>query len=244
MGRMGRIGRMGLLAVCLAAGFAASGAKEVRHQVMANGYYAREVRDQDWHVRIVGEIPSLCGAYLLIHDAKSRVIHHGVVPHGKYPSGKPFVVTVKKDGVVGDYKIIMVGHQRDKLGVTVPWTDLPYEAYGGSSFSIGHDLNIKPFFKPPPGVKKMHLGAYKGHLRVLDAKGKVVADTYTQGRKHGRYDNAVEFKVKPGATYTIERKCFYFRSYIPGTLFLAFERGRSFAPSPELDKVKWWELVK
>jgi len=215
-----------------------------RYNIMADGYYAREEKDGDWRVRIVGEIPSLCGAYLLIHDENGKVVYHGVVPHGSYTEEKPFVAKVPRDGIAGDYRIKMVGHQDDKLGVLAPWTDLPREVYGSGGFSTGHDARIKPVFKTPEGVEKMHLGAYKGQLKVYDSKGAVVADTEKTGKLHGKYDNAVEFPVTPDETYTLERKCMYFRSYIPRTCFLAFDESKWFCPSPKLDEVKWWELVK
>ena len=233
------------MALCLTVGSvtgrAAKPAEPLRYNVMANGYYAREAVDRDWHIKLGGEIPSLCGAYLIVHDAKGKPIYHGVVPSGKYTAAKPYTVTVKKDGVTGDYKIVMVGHQRDKLGLLAPWTDLPYEVYGGSSFSVGHDPKLMVYFKGPKGADEMYLGAYKGQLSVFDEAGKLVADTKL-GHLHGRYDNAVKFKTVPGKTYQLKRKCFYFRSYTPSTFYLCFDADRWFQPSPELDKVKWWEI--
>ena len=61
-----------------------------------------------------------------------------------------------------------MGSERDALGVAAPWTDLPHEAYGGGSMSVGNAPNVKVYFKAPEGVTKMSLGAFKGHLKVVD----------------------------------------------------------------------------
>ena len=89
----------------------------------------------------------------------------------------------------------------------------------------------------------MHLGAFKGHLKVLDKERKVVADTRETGKKQGRHHNAVEFEVTPGESYILETGN-YFLSLIPNALFLTFDLGRWFQPAPELDKVEWWKIVK
>lgn len=231
------------LLLCGGAAWAQNPAPAVRYNVMAGGYYAREVKDQEWHLTLTGEIPSLSGAYVVVHDAQGKLIHSGVIPHGKYPPEKPFRVTVKPDGVVGDYKIIILGYQDDLLGLVTPFTDLPLEVYGGGSMSMGHEPTAKPYFMVPEGVTKMKLGAYAGSFQVYDADNKVVADSRKEGVKE-KYDNTVEFPVTPGKVYRFERQSMYFRSYTPGAFYIALSRERCFVPSPELDKVKWWELVK
>lgn len=218
-------------------------AKPGRYHVMCNGYYAREVKDQEWHLTLVGEIPSQSGAYVVVHDAQGKCLHHGAIPQGKYPPEKPYLVTIKPDGVTGDYKIIILGHQNDMLGLNVPFTDLPYEVYGGGTMVVGPAANVKPFFKVAEDVTTLKLGAYKGQLRVIGAAGKTVADT-REGAIKEKYDNTVEFDVVPGETYQLERECMYFRSYTPGEFFLAFTPERWFKPAPDLDNVKWWDLVK
>lgn len=223
----------------------AQDAKQVSHySVFATGCYVREANNQEWSLRLVGKIPSLCGAYMVVHDAAGKTIYHGVIPHGSYPEDKPYVVTIKPDGIAGDYKIVIVGHQNDMLGLTAPFTDLPFEVYGGWTFAIGDDPNTKPFFKAPEGVTKMKLGAYKGHLKVFDKAGKIIADTRVGGQQM-KYDNTVEFAVTQGETYQLHREeCFYFKSYLPGTFFIVFQPERWFSPSTNLDTIKWWEGVK
>jgi hypothetical protein len=219
--------------------------QEQHNTVLANGYYARETEDREWHLRLVGEIPSLCGTYIVIHDAAGKIIHHGMIPRGQYPADKPYEVAIKADGIVGDYKIIFVGHQNDRLGLSTPYTDLPFEVYGGEgdSMSIGHALGVDLFFQVPAGVEKMKLGAYFGKLKVTDKAGAVIADTRVSGKVE-KYDTTLEFAVKPGETYRLARECFYFRSFVPNTFYFAFDPARCFSPTSTLDQVKWWEGVK
>lgn len=214
-----------------------------RYAVTADGYYGREPKDGVWHIRLVGEIPSLCGAYLVVHDAAGRTVHHGPIPHGLYPAERPFDVAIPADGRAGDYKIVLVGHQRDKLGVTWPFTDLDAEVFGGCTFAISRDAGRLPAFRAPPGIDAMKLGAYKGHLQVLDEAGTVVADTRVSGVEE-KYDRTVEFAVTTGAVYRLKRDCFYFRDYLGKRLFMAFDPARWFFPDPALDDVAWWEGVQ
>lgn len=209
-------------------------------QVMAGGYYMREPTDREWHIRLKGDIPSLAGAYIVMHDAKGKIVYRGEVPHGTYPPEKPYVVTVPKDGVTGDYKFVLIGHQNDMLGVRAPFTDLPFEVYGGTNFSVGHNPAVRVYFKATPGVTKQTVGGYKGEVQVLDRKGGVVADTRRLGYKgpKGR-DHLVDFTPQQGTLYRMERKCFYFRA--KPAIYITFFPDRWFAPSPELDQVKWWE---
>lgn len=198
------------LALELTPSYGREAEKPRRGTIMAAYCYVREVTDQDWHLCLVGEIPSLCGVYVVIHDVAGKLLHHGVVPHGTYPPDRPHLVTIERDGATGDYRIVMLGTQRDKLGVTAPWTDLPYEVFGGGNFTIGRSGRVQ--FKAPEGVTKMHLGAFKGHLKVLDKERKVVADTRETGKKHGKHHNAVEFEVTPGEPYILATGN-YFRLY-------------------------------
>jgi len=243
--RRWRPGTLVLLGVILAASrWTRSGQapeKPVHHSIMAANCYVRETADREWHLRFVGEIVSQCGVYIVVHDVEGTSLYHGPIPHGEYRPDKPHVVTIEKDGKTGDYGIIMLGTQKDKLGVEAPWTDLPYEVYTGGSLTIGRSGRV--YFRAPEGVTKMHLGAFKGHLKVLDRQEGTVVDTRKTGKKHGKYDNAVEFAVTPGKIYALETGN-YFQSYLPNTLYLTFDPDRWFQPSPEIQKVKWWETVK
>jgi hypothetical protein len=98
--------------------------------------YVRETKDREWHLYFSGEVPiySWAGASLIVHDATGRIIHREVIPRGVYPKDKPRVITIKPDGLTGDYRIVMVGHQIQFLGScgTVS-TDLAFEAFQPST---------------------------------------------------------------------------------------------------------------
>jgi len=127
----------------------------------------REPTDREWHLYFTGEVQvySWAGAALVVHDATGKIIHREVVPRGIYPEEKPYVVTVKPDGMTGDYRAVMVGHQIQFLGVCgMVWSDLPLEVYGGARVSVEKSPANKPWFKAPDGVTKMKLGAAKGNF--------------------------------------------------------------------------------
>ncbi len=96
----------------------------------------RETQDREWHLYFTGEVPvySWAGAALIVHNDTGRIIHREVVPRGVYPKDKPRVITIKSDGLTGDYRIVMVGHQVQFLGFcgTVA-TDLSFEPFQPST---------------------------------------------------------------------------------------------------------------
>ena len=179
----------GLAALLAVAGLAAEPMPPVS-QVMADGYYVRETRDQAWQLRITGEIPSLCGAWILVHDRAGRKVVSRQIPHGLYSEEAPWVLEVPRDGIEGDYVIRIIGHQRDLLGIRVPLSDLPGEVYGGNSFTIGHEPGRRIAFQVDESRHQVKLGAYKGHLTVRDATNGIVADT----RQHALPDSDSVFR--------------------------------------------------
>jgi len=144
--------------------------------------------------------------------------------------------------MAGDYKIVIVGHQNDLLGIKVPLSDLPYEVYGGTNFSVGHEPGMRVYFRVPEGVAKQTVGGYKGHVQVLKDAGQVVADTRKGGYQDKKaYNNLIDFTPDPKVLYRIERQCFYFRAN--PAIYITFFPNRWFAPSPDLDAVKWWHSL-
>jgi hypothetical protein len=205
----------------------------------------REPADREWHLFFAGEVPvySWAGAAIVVHDAAGKVIHREVIPRGVYPEEKPYVVTVKADGVTGDYRVVMVGHQIQFIGSCgMVWSDLPFEAYGGARVSVEQSPANKPWFKAPEGVAKMKLGADKGKLRILDKDGKVVADTRLNPMKEKGGD-AVEFAVTPGQAYRAELEIggAALIAYTPERVYLSYEAARWFQPAPELATAKFWK---
>lgn len=222
-------------------------AATAHYRMISSGYDAcfREPGDREWHLFFAGEVPvySWAGAAIVVHDASGKVIHREVIPRGVYPAEKPYVVTVKADGVTGDYRVVMVGHQIQYIGPCgVVWSDLPFEAYGGARVSVEQSPANKPWFKAPEGVAKMKLGAAKGHLRILDKDGKVVADTRLNPMKEKGGD-AVEFAVTPGQAYRVELEVggAALIAYTPDRVYLSYEAARWFQPAPELATARFWK---
>lgn len=217
------------------------------NHIMPKGYFVRESEDMDWKFRISGEIPSMCGIYVIVYDVTGKVIHQGEVPHGKYPVEKPYVINIPKDGAAGDYKIKIIGAQPDYLGINLPLTNLK-EVYEVNRTTIGHEKDRYLLFQVSPNQKQLTVSAYKNHLIVREQKtGKIVADT-KKGKYGGdkykakfRYSNYISFHPVPGVTYRFEPKSFYF-GFSDATLYCMFKPDGWFLPNPKLSEIKWWRL--
>ncbi len=214
------------------------------NHIMANRYYIREVKDQPWQLRISGKIPSLCGIYVIIYDKNKKVIFNGAVPGADYPAAKPYIINIPEDGITGDYAVKIIGAQDDYMKIDLPISSLP-EVYYMLSTTIGHEKGRKVLFMVPED-KEIILSAYKGHLKVTDSSGKVVADT--RNGKYGgtaykakyRYSNYIPVKCKKGEVYTILPEAFYFRSNVG--LYVMFKADGWFVPNKQLDKINWWQV--
>jgi hypothetical protein len=217
------------------------------NHIMAKGYFVRESTDMDWEFRISGKIPSLCGIYLIVHNAERKIIHQGTVPHGNYPVDTPFVIKIPKDGMTGDYKIKIIAAQPDYLGLNLPLTNLK-EVYEFQRGSIGHDKDRYLLFQVAPSQTQLTVSGYKGHLIVREQKtGKTVADTRKGvygGEKHGakhRFQNYITFKTAPGVVYRLEPQSFYF-GFCDSTVYAMFKPDAWFMPNKKLSAIKWWRL--
>lgn len=215
---------------------------------MPKGYFIQETKDQAWSFNISGNVISMCGIYVIVYDVNKKIIYQGNVPYGKYPLEKPYVITIKKDGAVGDYKIKIIGAQPDFMALNLPLTELKevYEIKGGTT--IGHEKDRYLMFQVPPSQKELTVSAYKGQLQVMEeASGKVVADT-SKGKNGGsdqkskfRFSNYITFKPRPGITYRLEPKAFYF-GFGDDTVYAMFKTDGWFSPNPKLREIKWWRL--
>lgn len=238
----------GAIGIALSLPLSGSGSEaDVEHHIMAAGYYAREDTDQDWNIRIVGSVPSLCGIYMLVFNAEGHVIRADEVPHGIYPPESPYVINIKKDGVAGDYKIKIIGDQSDYMALNLPLTELK-EVYEVARTTIGHAPDRYLMFQVPDSVKELTVSAYKGHLQVYeDRTGKVVADTRNgayggDNRKSTfRFSNYVTFSPTVGTTYRLEPECCYF-GFGGSTLYTMFTPDGWFLPDEALQDIKWWRL--
>lgn len=217
------------------------------NHIMPKGYFVQETEDKDWSCTISGDVVSMCGIYVIVYDVNKKIIYQGKVPHGKYSIEKPYVIKIKKDGAVGDYKIKILAAQPDFMAFNLPMTELK-EVYEIQSTTIGHDKDRYLMFQVPPGQKELTVSAYKGHLQVTEeATGKVVADT-SKGEYGGeerkskhRYCNYISFNPFPETTYRLEPKSFYFR-FGGATIYTMFKPDGWFLPNPKLSEIKWWRL--
>ncbi len=220
-------------------------------QMSAGGYYAREDRDQLWHIRISGELPRQPGVLILVLSAEGRLVHRAQIPSGVYPANKPYTIAVKPDGVTGDYLIKIVGHQHNLTGMLLPLTDLPYEVYGGSAFAIGYGgpKQVRTVaLRVPNDDKPVILSGWRANLRVRDQQGRVVVDSKTDLVAEGtpqRYWGSGYFEVhaplQVQQTYWLEP---YESLYIffKEPAYLTFEPRAWFLPDPRLLELSWWRL--
>jgi hypothetical protein len=226
----------------------AAGADVAENGIMANATYVRESTDREWYVRIRGGIPSRCGAYLLVHDAAGAVIWHGVLPAGAYADDAPHELRIPADGRTGDYRLVLIGHQNDKLGLRTPLTDLPHEVYGGNYFTIGHGPGARVCLQVSGPDTKLWFAGYKGHLQVRGADGETVVGDTRERIRQERHDYTVDLDLKADTVYWVTPyQCFYFRirhrDDADRPVFLAFDPTRWFQPDAGLQQVKWWQLL-
>lgn len=216
------------------------------NHIMAKGYFIREAEDQDWAFNISGEVVSMCGIYVIVYDVNKKVIYHGMVPCGKYSLDDPYVIKIKKDGLIGDYKIKIIAAQSDFMSLNLPMTDLK-EVYEVQRTTIGHAKDRYLLFQVSPEQTELIIYAYKGQLQVKeDNTRKVVVDT-SRGQYGGdaskskyRFSNYVTFKVIPDVVYRIEPNAFYFG--FGDTIYTMFKPDGWFFPNQKLAEIKWWKL--
>lgn len=221
------------------------------NHIMAQGYYLREPTDRAWTLKLTGEVPSMPGMYVIMHDSDGKLMYKAHVPGGPYPADKPFIKHFPADGKTGDYKVVFAGQQNDMLGLDLPLSDLPYEVYGGGWFHIG--FSKAPIaFMPGLGVSKMGMRAFRGYIRVVDDKEQVVADAHAginvmvpnESNKnfYNVLDHPIEFPVEAGKVYWLTATNAYIEPR--DAIFFSYDPTRLFVPDHvKLDAVKWWELV-
>lgn len=216
---------------------------------MAHAYYFREVTDQPWNIKIIGEIPSMAGAYIIIHDVRGKILYKGTIDYGEYPEKKPFLIHFPADGVTGDYKFILLGQQQDFTNMDLPVSDLPLEVYGGKWFSF-MAITQPTAFRVRSGTKVLGMRSYRGHSKVYDDKMQVVADSKaglnlmkpTEDNKgfYNALDNPLEFEIDSKRHYWLSVGGYFEPRE---DIFFAFDLARLFEPDPRLENWKWWRLV-
>lgn len=229
----------------------APGTAPAQH-MMTQGYYVREPTDRAWNIKITGEVPSLPGMYVIVHDTAGKLLAARNIPHGTYPPDKPLILPFPPDGSSGDYKIYFVAQQDDYLGLNLPLSDLPYEVYSGGFSSLGQSKELIAF-KVSKDITRLGLRAYLGFLQIFDSDKKLIADSragislMVPGEQNKDFyntkDHPIEFPVDAERVYWLRADTMYFQPRDP--TFFAFDPQRLFEPDiAKLDAVKWWELVK
>lgn len=220
--------------------------------VMSEGIYCRESSDRIWHVRLAGEVVSLAGVYMLVHDVDGRVIFQKKIPAGVYSDAEPYTVPVEPDGMTGDYLITILGSQRDYRAIRGPFTDLPHEVYGHRAFmAVPYGTQMPTdvtgagnlFFKVTEANPTLTISGGGSPWEVHDVGGAKVFDVRTDGRevvneRNGRKSWVGTFRGQPGRTYVLRRWMMYFDLTPRG--YLAVSPDRWFEPDARLQELKWW----
>lgn len=208
-------------------------------RLMMSNIYFHEEHDQPWELRITGNVPSFAGMLLMMHDARGNITLKRHVPHGQYAADQPLIIPIPADGIAGDYRLIILGHQEDIRGLHMPLSSLSKEVYDGTNFAA---RNAPPlYFKAPPGVETLRISSYSGQQQVYEGE-QVVLDTKTDGELTGRTWVA-PLKIKPNAVYNFRNlKVFYFGS--PDGLLLCFDINRWFVPDQKLSEIRWWQSAQ
>ncbi|MCM8764720.1 MAG: hypothetical protein NC830_05125 [Candidatus Omnitrophica bacterium] len=205
--------------------------------ISSKGIYFFEEKDSEWHINFKGKMPTSCGFYFILFDANGKALYCDAISSGDY-SEKPYTITIPRDNLTGCYKGVIIGKESVFDALSLPLSDLKYEVYGGDYFSTNY--KGKMYFQ----VRKDDtyvLGAYKGHLKVLNEKGEPIADT-RETKKQEKYDNLTEFSGQSGVTYILQIECRYFRVKDNKQIFLSNVAEKLFIPDEGLDRIQWWKI--
>ncbi|MCM8815718.1 MAG: hypothetical protein NC937_06120 [Candidatus Omnitrophica bacterium] len=205
--------------------------------ISSKGIYFFEEKDVEWHINFNGKIPTSCGFYFILFDANGKALYCDAIPSGDY-SENPYTITIPRDNITGCYKGVIVGKESVSDALSLPLSDLKYEVYGGDYFAASY--KGKMYFQ----VRKEDtyvLGAYKGHLKVLNEKGETIADT-RETKKQEKYDNLTEFSGQRGINYILQIDCRYFRVKNNNPIFLSNIAEKLFIPDEKIDSIEWWKI--
>lgn len=203
----------------------------------SEGIYFFEEKDVEWHISFRVKIPSSCGFYFILFDKNNHALYCDAIPSGDYAE-KPHTITIPRDNITGCYKGVIVGEEAVFDVLSFPLSDLKYEVYGGDYFATHYKGKI--YFQVPKDDTYV-IGAYKGHLKVLNEKGEIIADTKLT-KKQEKYDNLTEFAGQRGITYILERECRYFRVKNNKQIFVSNNAEKLFIPDENLDRIEWWKI--
>ena len=201
--------------------------------------YVRETRDQAWHIRAAGTVPTPPGLYVIVYNERGDIVRHGEIPSGTYSTAAPFLLEVPADGIAQQYVIKLLGVNASLHGITLPMTDLPFEVYEGTfvmPYPVSREIR-RLAFRANPGMKKVTFTGGVRNMRVLDAKGAVVADNKTV--------DELNLTPRPGQTYWLDPGNANQFQNPKGTekTYLTFDPRRWFFPTIawDLDSRPWWK---
>lgn len=196
----------------------------------------RKEKDEAWKIRIEGEVVSLAGCYLLMHDSRGKLLVKEHIPHGVYSADNALEMTIPKDGVApNEYRLLLIGHQFDVMGIRLPLTSLTHEVYGYDYFAkrVPHRI----WFMADTQNPEYRFSSRSKQMAVLD-QGTPVALKQETGEKGL---TALVGHLKPGHVYELNTEgTFYFRSQ-PG-IHLSPEAAHCFLPQLKLREVAWWRI--
>jgi hypothetical protein len=215
--------------------------------------YVREKVDGVWHMRVVGSVPRPPGLFVIVFNEAGEIVRRGEIPTGAYTQEKPFLLDVPADGKAQQYVIKLVGQQDNYEGVELPMTDLPGEVYGDNNFALLYrldrpDLHRQVAFQVPEGGEKFQVRAGGSHVRILDEKREVVADSRKDGSKGTDGSTMLlSAQLRAGRIYWLDfdvGNALYF-GVTPGPVRVTFDPDRWFEPRLEweLEKRPWWKGV-
>lgn len=196
---------------------------EVGDHLLFSNANVREADDQAWTLRVRGQVPSLAGCYLLVHDARGNLVLKTHVPHGDYTGAHPLDLAIPKDGWAGDYRILVVGREADVRGLDLPLTDLKFEVYGRTLFATRSKGPL--WFRAEAGETPQEFSGHKGSMKVLEGGGQPLVGP-----------------LQPGKLYTLDTTGTFYFNAKPGA-YLSFSSDRIFSPNPKLAEISWWQLV-
>ncbi len=235
-----RLGAGILTALTVQGGLGQTAVPEAGDSLYYQAVSCRKEEDRDWKVRIAGNVPSLAGCYLIIHNSKGERVLMKHIPSGEYPSERPLELTVPKDGTRGDYRIVIVGHQHDVMGIKLPLTDLKKEVYGDSYFAKRVPQSL--WFLADPEVKEYKISSNRrSNLAVLD-NGSPALPLPSKDQKIEE-KTVLTGALRPNRIYELKTDGTFYFNVTPG-IYLAFAPSRCFLPDAALQKVAWWWLTE
>lgn len=199
----------------------------------------REETDQPWSIQVTGQVYSLPGCLVIVHDSKGNVLVLKEIPAGRYSRKSPLKIEIPSDGIVGDYRIIILGDEKDLRGLDLPLSSLPKEVYGYTQFA--KESKSPAWFMAPENISVMTFFGHGGDVQILDGNS-LVGQTGASPDPRKPWARLATVKLEPGKTYQLQQlKTFYFGAK-PG-IHIALQQERIFVPDQTMREIRWWRIT-